>query len=395
MSFGVLTVIVLAGLAGPLLGSGGRVPVPVVAGELLAGLLLGRSGFGWLRPDEPTLAFLANIGFAMLMLSAGMHVPLRQPAILARVRRGALGAVVGGLLALGAGWAVTHLVHVGHPLLYAVVLGSGSAAVLVPCLEEFGLLDDPVALTVAAQVALADVASIVLVPLVLRPARAGVALLGLVVVTACAGLLLVVVRSVHTRSWVHRLRQRSKERDWALDLRLSLIVLFALCWVTVRTGASILIAGFAVGLVVAAVGGPKRLSRQVTGIGQGFFVPLFFVVLGARVDLRALIHRRSLVELALLLVLLDVALHVLAALATRQPFVAGLAATVQLGVPAAVVSLGLQEKVVSAGVGAAVMVAALASIVVSTGGVLLLERRRPPRPVTPVLALPRLASGDR
>jgi len=40
---------------------------------------------------------------------------------------------------------------------------------------------------------------------------------------------------------------------------------------------------------------------------------------------------------------------------------AGLAATVQLGVPAAVVSLGLQEKVISAGTGAAIMALGLAS----------------------------------
>ena len=47
-------------------------------------------------------------------------------------------------------------------------------------------------------------------------------------------------------------------------------------------------AGFGVGLVVAAIGGPKRLSREVLGLGQAFLVPLFFVLLGARIDLRAL-----------------------------------------------------------------------------------------------------------
>jgi Kef-type K+ transport system membrane component KefB len=378
VSFGVLVVIVLAGLAGPLLGAGRRVLVPVVVGELLAGLVLGRSGFGWLHPDEPTTAFLADIGFAMVMFTAGMHVPLGNPALVRRLGRGAFAALVVAAVAVPAGWLAAHLAHVGHPGVYAVVLGSGSAAVLVPALEELHLLDAPVALVAAAQVAVADVAGIVAVPLVLSPGRAWHVALGTMLIAVCAVAVLFALRRLRGRSWIRTLRQRSKRRAWALDLRLSLLVLFALCWIAVRTGASILIAGFAIGLVVAAVGGPKRFSRQVTGIAQGFFVPLFFVVLGARIDVRAFVEHGSLIELAVLLLVFDVAVHAIGAAVSRQPVSAGLAATAQLGVPTAVVSLGLQSGLLSAGTGAAIMVAALASIAVCTVGVALLARRAAP-----------------
>ena len=49
--------------------------------------------------------------------------------------------------------------------------------------------------------------------------------------------------------------------------------------------------------MVAAIGGPRRLSRQVTGVAQGLMIPLFFVVLGARLDLRALARQPSLLAL--------------------------------------------------------------------------------------------------
>ncbi|HWB22872.1 MAG TPA: cation:proton antiporter [Gaiellaceae bacterium] len=387
MSFGVLFVIVLAGLAGPLLGAGRHVLVPVVVGELLAGLLLGRSGFRWLHPDQPTFAFLAEIGFAMVMFTAGMNVPLREPALVRQIRRGALAAGTAGVLAVGAGWLVTRLAGLGHPAIYAVVLASGSAAALVPALEEVGLLDDTTALVVAAQVAIADVASIVVVPLVLRPHRALHAVLGIALVAAGCVALLVALRFLHTRGWIRELRQRSKSRAWALDLRLSLLVLFGLAWITVRAGVSVLVAGFGVGLVVAATGGPKRLSRQVTGIAQGFFVPLFFVALGARIDVREFVHRGSLIELGVLLVVLNIGIHAVSALVTRQPLAAGLAATVQLGVPAAVVALGLQDRLLSAGAAAAIMVAALASLAVSTVGVAMLAARAP-RSATAASAAP-------
>ena len=327
MSFGILALIAIAGLAGPLLAAGRRPLVPVVVGELLAGVVIGRSGFGWLDPTEPTVAFLAEIGFAMLMFVAGMHVPLRQPGLLSGVRRGGLAAVIAALLAPAAGVAVAQASGTHHAAVYALLLASGSAAILLPAFEEQRLLDDPRALTVMAQVAIADIAAIVLLPLVLEPSRALRAAVGGLLVALCILALYGVVHVIHRRRWVRHARHLSKERSWALDLRLSLLVLFGLVWIAQRTGTGVLIAGFGVGLMVAAIGGPKRLSRQVTGVAQGLMVPLFFVVLGARLDLRALFAHPSLIALAAELLALNLAIHWVAALLTRQSFGAGLAAT--------------------------------------------------------------------
>ena len=62
--------------------------IPVVVGELLAGIALGKTGAGLVKADDPTIAFLGNLGFAMLMLVAGMHVPLRNRGLLGSLRRG-------------------------------------------------------------------------------------------------------------------------------------------------------------------------------------------------------------------------------------------------------------------------------------------------------------------
>src|SRR5262249_42735892 len=252
VSFGILSVIVLAGLAGPLLSASERVLVPVIVGELLAGLVVGRSGFGWVHPAEPTTAFLASIGFAMLMVAAGMHVPVRQPELVRALGRGAAAAGVVGVLALAGGWITARTAGVSHAGIYVVILASASAAVLVPSLDEAGLLDRSEGLVVAAQVAVADVAAIVLVPIVLQPSRTTRALLGSLAVSACAVVLLFVVRGLRDAARVQRVRRLSKEREWALDLRLALLVLFGLAWLATRIGTSILIAGFAVGLVVAS-----------------------------------------------------------------------------------------------------------------------------------------------
>jgi Kef-type K+ transport system membrane component KefB len=376
VSFGILALIVLAGLAGPLFAAGRSAFVPVVVGELAAGVVIGRSGFGWIHPQEPTTAFLAQIGFAMLMFAAGMSVPLRQPGLMSGLRRGGLAAAIAALLAVPFGIVAAHATGVHHPAVYALLLASGSAAILLPALAERGMLDDPRALTVMAQVTIADIAAIVVLPLVLQPGHALRAALGGLLVAGCVVLLYLVTRLLHGRPWVRQARSWSRKRGWALDLRVSLLVLFGLVWVAERSGTSALIAGFGVGLVVAAAGGPRRLSRQVAGVAQGFMVPLFFVVLGARLDLRALWHQPSLLVLAALLAALNAAVHLLAAVFTRQQLGAGLAATAQLGVPAAVVTLGLENHVLTDGEGSAIVTAALVSLALTAAGVTMLARRQ-------------------
>jgi Kef-type K+ transport system membrane component KefB len=368
---------VAAGLAGPLLAASRRVFVPVVAGEILAGVILGRSGLEVIRADESTVSFLAQAGFAMLMMTVGMHVPLRDRRLRGALGRGALAAGVAALAASVGGVVVAELAGTGHAAVYGVLLASGSAAIVLPTLQERKLAG-PEALVVIAQVTVADVAAILAVPLVLQPSRVVNILGGGLLIAGCALMVFFVARSLRPTPWVHRLRKRSKRRGWALDLRLSLAVLFGLAWIAQESGASVLLGGFALGLVVAAIGGPKRLSAQVRGVGEGFLVPLFFVVLGARLDVSALVDQPDLLLVTAGLIGVNLAVHALAALATRQPQSAGLIATAQLGVPAAVVQIGLQEHVITPALGAAVTLAALASLGLCALGTDLLSRRTEP-----------------
>lgn len=386
MSFGIFVLIVLAGLGGPLLGVATGRFVPVVVGEILAGILVGPAVLGTVHPANATISTLGEIGFAMLMLTVGMHLPLSDRRLAAAARRGALLAGLVCVLAVPAGLLAAAIAGSGHAAIYAVVLASGSAAVLLPAVEETGLAGAEV-LGVMAQVTIADIVTILAVPIVLQPGRVGHVVLGGVLVAGAAALLFVAARLLASHEWVNRLRHVSKERRWALDLRLSLLVLFVLAWIAQRGGTSILIAGFAAGLMVALIGGPKRLSTQVRGIADGFFVPLYFVVLGAQLDLAGLVRHPTMLALAGALAVLNVAIHLLAAALARQPVAGALAATAQLGVPAAVASLGLAEHLISPVVATAIVLAALVSLAVCTLGVEMLkrdaERARPspdPRP---------------
>ena len=85
-------------------------------------------------------------------------------------------------------------------------------------------------------------------------------------------------------------------------------------------GTSILIAGFAVGAVVALLGEPRRVAQQLVGSGEGFAIPLFFVHLGAQIDLGALFRSpRALALAGVARRRSAIAIHVAAAVVWRLP----------------------------------------------------------------------------
>lgn len=373
---GTLALIVAAGLAGPLLAGASRNLAPVVVGEIIAGVILGTSGTGTIDPSQPALLLLSDVGFAALMFAVGMHVPLHDKRLRAALGRGGAAAAVGAALAVPAGLAAAAVAGGGHAAIYAVILASSSAAIALPILVERGLEGRDV-LALIAWVTIADIAAVVAVPFALQPERAGHVVLGSLAVVAATLAFFTVLLALQRVDAFRSLRAQSRDRGWALDLRIDLAALLGLAWLAKETGTSILIAGFGAGLVVGAMGGPERLSLEVRGVAQGFLVPVFFVLLGARLDIASLVNDASNLELAGALAALNVAVHGGAALLTRQRLASGLVAAAQMGVPAAVVSLGLGEGILSPGQGAAIIAASLVSLGVCAAGAALLERQRP------------------
>jgi Kef-type K+ transport system membrane component KefB len=137
VTFGLLALITTAGLAGPLLAALPRLGLPLVVGEIAAGVLLGRTGLGWIDAGESTTAFLSEVGFAMLMFVVGTRLPLRDPGLRDSVRPAAMAALLTMTLAVPAGFALA-LVGPDRPLVLAVVVATSSAAVALPILQGTG-----------------------------------------------------------------------------------------------------------------------------------------------------------------------------------------------------------------------------------------------------------------
>ncbi len=381
MDFGTLALIVAAGLLGPLLAARRSWHVPVVVGALLAGVLLGRTGLQVLDTDDDTFTFLADIGFALVMFVAGSHVPVLDPRLRHGVGAGLGRAALVGVVATLAGIGLAAAFGTGNGPIYAVLMASSSAAIVLPIVDSLRLTG-PGVLQLLPQVAVADAACIVALPLVIDPAHAGRAALGALAVIACAAVVFGLLWWGERTGFRKRLHRLSEHRKFALELRLSLLVLFTLAAVARATHVSVMLAGFSLGLAVAAIGEPRRLAKQLFAVTEGFFGPLFFVWLGASLSVRDFGRQPSLILLGVLLGVGALLVHLVGSV-TGQPAPLAALSCAQMGVPVAAATLATQLGQLGPGEAPALILGALITVAVAAlaGGAA--ARRQAATPATP------------
>lgn len=360
MSFGVLALITAVAALGPLLALRASWHIPVLLGELAAGIALGGTGVRLIDPGNPTLKFLAEVGFALVMFVAGSHVPVSDPKLRPALRRGLLRAVAVGIAAAGLGATVSVASGTGHIALYTVLMTSSSAALVLPVVDSLRLTG-PRVLELLAQVAVADAVGIVALPMAIDTARAGPAAAGSAAIIISTALLYLALRYLERTGVRRRVHRLSENRKFALELRTNLVILFTLAALAVATGVSVMLAGFCFGIAVAAVGEPRRLARQLFALTEGFLGPLFFVWLGASLDVRQLGRQPSLILLGLALGGSAVAAHAVGRL-TGQPLALAGLASAQLGVPVAAVTIGTQNGSLKPGESAALVLGAVVTV---------------------------------
>ena len=372
--FDTLALLAVIGMAGPLLASLPRFHVPVIIGELVAGLVVGRTGFGIVDHTDATFTLLANIGFALVMFVVGTHVPVRDKTLRAAIPKALLRAAAVGAVAAVLGVVLARAFGTGHAALYAVLMASSSAALALPVIDSLALSGRPV-LSVTTQIAIADATSIVLLPLVINPTQAPRAALGALAVACAAVVLYFLLRTGNRRGWRRQMHHYSHKRQLALELRLSLISLFTLCALAVTTHVSIMLAGFALGLAISAVGEPRRLARQLFGITEGFFGPLFFVWLGASLQVREIGGHPWLVLLGVGLGVGAIVAHCVGRL-FGQPLTLAVLSAAQLGVPVAAATLGTQQHLLAPGEPSALMLGALITVAATSIAGMMTARRQ-------------------
>lgn len=282
----VLAVLLIAArIAGELAN---RIGQPAVLGELLVGVVLGSSLFGILDPTDSILHTLSELGVIILLFKIGLHTNLRE--ILAVGAPAAVVGVVGVVLPFVGGYFTA--TALGLASLPAIVAGAAltatSIGISARVLSDLGQLETPEGRIVLGAAILDDVVGLVILSVVTGLAAGGVLTVAGVSRTAgmAVGFLvaaLVVGRLVAPwlMRWVSRFRVEGALGSIALAFA------FALAALAANAGSAMIIGAFAAGVILHETPQAKTVEKATTALGY-FFVPVFFLTVGAAINVRAL-----------------------------------------------------------------------------------------------------------
>jgi Kef-type K+ transport system membrane component KefB/nucleotide-binding universal stress UspA family protein len=285
---------------------------PAVIGQLLAGLILGPSLFGWVWPDAHALIFpktteqkdlitgIANVGVLLLLLLTGMETDLKlvrkigAPALAVT----ATGVAIPFACGIGLGFALpaSLLPDPGERLVAALFLGTAlsisSIKIVAMVVREMNFMRRNLGQIIVASAILEDTAGWIIVSLILGVAGAGGATAWgsfvKPVIGAAAFLLFSYTIGRRLVFWLIRKVNDSFESDYAVVTAI-LIVMCAMALATQAIGVNTVLGAFVAGVLVGE--SPilsQHIEDQLRGFITAFMMPVFFGLSGLSADLTVL-----------------------------------------------------------------------------------------------------------
>jgi Kef-type K+ transport system membrane component KefB len=374
---GLLIVVAVAFAAPFLLGLAPGLRIPAVVLEIVAGIIIGPSGLGWVELDD-TIEVLATLGLAFLLFLGGLEVDFRA-------LRGRLLSLTlrGYALSLAIGLAVSLALGVETPLLVAIALSATSLGVLIPVLKDTGRIESTLGQLVIAGASIADFTAIVLLSLFF--AGEGGPGATLVLLGALLGLALAVFGVVRGAQRSMRIRAdllRLQDTTAQIRVRGAIVLLVGFAAAAEKLGLEVILGTFAAGAILSLADPDHEMThpdfrRKLEAIGFGVFIPVFFVASGIRFDLGALGGSLAMVPLFVLALLAVRGMPALVyGLDRRETVVAGLLQATSLPFLVATTAIGLELGLMDPGEAAALIGAGLLSVLLFPAAALALLQRR-------------------
>ncbi len=387
-SFAPLLVVLMLAFVVPLLLSSvrGRLVIPIVVGEILAGMIVGRSGFGWVLPDNGALNLLKELGFVLLMFLSGMEIDFRSlrgtdspqtrqsshwsPLVLAVLNFGAT------LLLAGAfAWSLKWIGATTDPWMMGLILSTTALGVVVPILKEAGLSQTLFGQTILLATVIADFVTMFLISVLVAVISRGLtAEILLVFLLFVAFFFAARFGSFLSRiEWLQRAIEELSHATAQIKVRAAFSTLLIFVVLAENLGIEIIVGAFLAGAVVALLRTPedRALSSQLEAIGFGFFIPIFFIMVGVEFHLPALLSSTGALLSVPLLLIAAIAVKVIPAVVFRlnhtwrETLAAGILLCPRLSLIIAAAAIGEKLGIIDESVNAGIVLVAIVTVTVS------------------------------
>jgi len=261
-----------------------KLRLPVIVLELVIGIMLGKSMLN-LIPEHAILEFFASFGLVYLMFLAGLEIDVRK--IKKYFSETITLAVFSIIVPFLSGVIISPYVGV-HPLFLGTIFSTTSLGIILPLVKELRGRKNYSQILLTS-VLIVDILSMFLLAFSLSMIEGS---LGWSYIYS-----LLAVLTLFVIPWLmERKGLLSKVGDWLsekshfdMEVRLSFALIFLLAAVTEHFGFHSIIGAFVAGLVISELT-PKSslLDKKLESFGYGFFIPLFFILMGSQVNLPVL-----------------------------------------------------------------------------------------------------------
>jgi Na+:H+ antiporter len=297
---GLILILTVAKLGGELFE---RIGQPAVLGELLFGILLGNLpllGYGGLAylATDPGLEILAQLGVILLLFQVGLESNVGEMVSVGW--SSLLVAVLGVIAPFFLGWGGSALLLPKEETLAHIFIGATlcatSVGITARVLADLGKLATREAKIILGAAVIDDVFGLVILSVVtgtILAANTGGRLdvwQALAIIGKSIGFL---VGAILVGGWLSKrvFLLAGFLRVKGTLLALALGACFLLAWLADRIGLATIVGAFAAGLILDGVHyqdlgeRTKHTIEELIGPIAGFLVPIFFVLMGVRVDL--------------------------------------------------------------------------------------------------------------
>ena len=377
----LLLVVALAFLVPVLLSRFRR--IPVVVGEILAGIIIGPSVLGLVNGHEPTLELLAEIGFAFLMFLSGLEIDfsILFAASKSNRKNGPSSLLLAGLsfiltlvLALAIGFGLFSAGYVRDPWMMTLILSTTSLGIVVPVLKERRMSSGRFGQTILLAALLADFLTMFLITVYVAVRSTGLTLEILLIVLLFVPVVLFYQLGVR---WlripaVRRILEELSDATAQIKVRGAFAIMVGFVVLAEILGAELILGAFLGGVLASLLSDPGEGSSRdkLDAIGFGFFIPLFFVFVGIQFDLKAFLGEPNAWVLLPILLVSAFSIKIISSFifrlrfSWRETFASGMLLSARLSLIIVASAIGLSLGSVSESTNAAIiLVAALTAMV--------------------------------
>jgi Kef-type K+ transport system membrane component KefB/Trk K+ transport system NAD-binding subunit len=359
--------------------------IPIVVGELIAGIIIGQSGLGWVEPHDPVLELLAEFGFVFLMFLSGVEIDFSSLGTLQPARKGSKPKKWGPLqlgsasfvltltLSIVIGYVFVYFDLIQTPWMMALILSTTSLGVVVPVLKEKGISSGSYGQSILVAALIADFATMFLITVLVAAVSKGLTLDVLVI-----GVLFVAfffmyrfgMFFVNRPTIIRRTIEELSHATAQIKVRAAFTIMLIFIALSETIGTEVILGAFLAGAIISLVKPPQdeELEHQLNVIGYGFFIPIFFIMVGVEFNLAALVGSPTALILAALLVLAAVVVKFIPALifkltySWRQAFGAGAILSARLSLIIAASAIGLRLGIITESINSAIVLVSLVTV---------------------------------